>query len=162
MFHYNLDNKFNGNTLIELDEYYAKEVLFSDTTSDLALIPIDDDHKIYFWCEGRILCYDTNSEVIKNLIPDNWDIEQPLTYNINIVGNHMYCMFNTYACGAGNDLAVYYLDIREDTWHHVVNCDEGSDFVGDSIMAYVHWITKEGFCSAANEYGDSIRWIKLD
>ncbi len=118
-----------------------------------------------------IMQYDRTLDAWKLLIPyqqSEWEEELSPKYifgidKMKLVGKHLYCMFITGACGSpGYDLAVEYLDLNDDTWHYVIHGSEDSEFIGDKIKAHVYWVTKEGSCTAGNEYDDSIKWIKME
>ena len=136
------------------------------------LIPIANVDDIYCYCQQD---YDNDSYTIKKYNPelDAWndiieevnkrsDYEYRGVGDYKVVGSRLYVMMVTGACGApGNDYNVCYLDIKANTWHFVIACNGDSEFVDNKIKAHVFWLTKEGECTAENEYGDSIAWINM-
>lgn len=83
--------------------------------------------------------------------------------DIKVVGDRLYAIIYTGACGApGNDCEVHYYDTSNESWHYIITCGVDCEFVGDRIKAPIYILTKEGACTADNEYETTIKWIDLE
>jgi len=90
--------------------------------------------------------------------------DSPYIFGIDdfrVVGSRLYAKIQTGACGApGNDYHIYYLDVRDRTWHFVLACGD-CEFDGEMIKARIYWVIKSGNHSTMDEYGDSVRMIRM-
>lgn len=83
--------------------------------------------------------------------------------DIKVVGNRLYTIIYTGACGApGNDCEVHYYDTSNESWHYIITCGVDCEFVNGRIKAPIYILTKEGACTADNEYEETIKWIDLE
>lgn len=105
------------------------------------------------------------SDMSNQFDEDKGDFVQKNYYieDVRLIDQHLYCKFFTGQCGLGLEaIAFEYFDFREGKWHFITYGTELSEFVGDSIMADIAWITKEGTNSFDTEVADSIKWIKME
>lgn len=156
-----------------LEEKFKDSPFVNDTTynsNSLELISNTIGNKLYCWIKhewyGRcILQYtpQTNEWITMRPIEKNCEpMEHPYFEEFRLKGNHLYCKYFTGQCGLGLEaIAFEYLDLQEGEWHFITYGTEMSEFVGDSIMADVAWITKQGTNGFDTEYEDSIKWIKM-
>ena len=56
---------------------------------------------------------------------------------------------------------IFYYDIDEQSFHHVLNCYDAM-FKGKTIHAYEAYLVKDNGCTADNEYGKKLMTIKLE
>lgn len=83
--------------------------------------------------------------------------------DIKVVGDRLYAIVYTGACGApGHDCDVYYYDTSDESWHYIINCGGDCEFVDGRIKAPIYVLTKEGSCTAENEYDVVNKWIDLE
>lgn len=128
-------------------------------------------------CSSRIFCYtqneystlyiryyDVSTKKWNKLVPPEYEIEGYGYKDYKIIGDHLYVMLLTGACGAGVGSAcdIKYYDLSENLWHDVIMCGDECEFIDEKIKAPIWKIVKEGKCSAENEYEVSIQWIELN
>ena len=157
-------------TLLE-EKFKESTYAGGDWGNEIKFIPTNTDESLY--------CLLANTYLLQyNIITDTWKFvgpfeldedsnepfpKYPFLMDYRLKGNHLYFMFNTGQCGLGlQSIAFEYFDLLEEKWHFITYGTESSEMVGDSIMADVAWITKEGVNGFDTEYEDSIRWIKME
>ena len=157
-------------TLLE-EKFKESTFAGGDWGNEIKFIPTNTDESLY--------CLLANTYLLQyNIITDTWKFvgpfeldedsnepfpKYPFLMDYRLKGNHLYFMFNTGQCGLGlQSIAFEYFDLLEEKWHFITYGTESSEMVGDSIMADVAWITKEGVNGFDTEYEDSIRWIKME
>lgn len=169
---YDLSSMSDAEKQTLLEEKF-KESTFAggDWGNEIKFIPTNTDESLY--------CLLANTYLLQyNIITDTWKFvgpfeldedsnepfpKYPFLMDYRLKGNHLYFMFNTGQCGLGlQSIAFEYFDLLEEKWHFITYGTESSEMVGDSIMADVAWITKEGVNGFDTEYEDSIRWIKME
>lgn len=160
---------------------WIKRVLISDKGTKIVeerkieyfpnpvVIPVDSDSTIYCFTKNsyshkKIWEYNMNSHLLRELIPISPEDNEYMygCKDAKFFNKQLYVLAITGACGGpGNDIHVYAYDIQNHTWKFIIACGSDCEFVGNKIKAPIYWVTKEGSCSAENEYGDSIKWIPL-
>lgn len=133
------------------------------------LIPIESENDFFSYTtneSGSIFLYkiDKQTNSIAAFTPPESRYSYAPNYkDIKVVGDRLYTIIYTGACGApGNDCEVYYYDTTNESWHYIIACGEDCEFVNGRIKAPIYILTKEGACTADNEYEETIKWIDLE
>ncbi len=132
--------------------------------------PLSIESETSFFCYtinnfGSVDLYEINklTSSIDGFIPPRSSEKPYYGYKaIEVVGKRLYAIIFTGACGApGNDCDVYYYDASKGSWHYIITCGEECQFIDGWLKAPLFTLTKEGDCTANNEYVETIKWIKL-
>lgn len=145
--------------------FVTREIKYVDPPKPLSI-----ESKNSFFCYtvndfDSIFLYriDKQTHSLVNFIPPESNIIYLGYKAIEVVGDRLYAIIYTGACGApGNDCKIYYYDTSKESWHYIITCGEECQFIDGWIKAPVFTLTKEGNCTANNEYAETIKWIKLE
>lgn len=97
------------------------------------------------------------------LVPPEDGIEMYGYKDYKVVGNHLYLVYWTGACGSPSNVCILYCyDMGSKSWHLKIRCGEESEIIGNKFKAHLFKLVKMGSCSAEHEYEEYTQWVDLN